>query len=78
MRRKGEPPGTRYYRSDRFFMANDAWYFSTREQIDVGPFTTRIDAVEAAEKLIAILRDEADPASARKAIQDFISFRVRR
>ena len=78
MRRKGEPPGGRYYRSDRFFMANGAWYFSTREQIDVGPFTTRIDAAEAAERLIAILRDEPDTESARKAIQDFIQFRVRK
>jgi len=78
MRRKGEPPGGRYYRSDRFFMANGAWYFSTREQIDVGPFTTRIDAVEAAEKLIAILREETSSEAARKAIQDFITFRVRR
>ena len=77
MRRKGEPPGGRYYRSDRFFMANGAWYFSTREQIDVGPFTTRIDAVEAAENLITNLHDERDGESARKAIQDFIAFRVR-
>ena len=78
MRRKGEPPGGHYYRSDRFFMANGAWYFATREQIDVGPFATRIDAVEAAEKLIAILRGEPDAESARKAIQDFITFRVRK
>jgi uncharacterized protein DUF6316 len=78
MRRKGEPPGGHYYRSDRFFMANGAWYFSTREQIDVGPFQTRIDAVEAAEKLIAILRGEPDSESARKAIHDFIAFHVRK
>ncbi len=27
-----------WYRSDRFFTANGAWYFTTRENVDVGPF----------------------------------------
>lgn len=28
-----------WYRSDRFFIANSKWYFSTRENVDIGPFT---------------------------------------
>ncbi|BFM08534.1 DUF6316 family protein [Halioxenophilus aromaticivorans] len=33
-----------WYRSDRFFKVNGEWYFSTREKIDVGPFTSRENA----------------------------------
>ena len=29
-----------WYRSDRFFKVNGAWYFTTREHIDIGPFGT--------------------------------------
>jgi len=29
-----------WYRSNRFFKVNGDWYFSTREKMDVGPFTT--------------------------------------
>ena len=57
LRRKGEPPGGRHFRSsDRFLMANGAWYFTTREGIDVGPFQTRPDAVKACDRLIELLR----------------------
>ncbi len=37
--RKGEADKL-WYRSDRYFKANGAWYFTTREQIDIGPFGT--------------------------------------
>jgi len=78
MRRKGEPPGGRYFRSDRFVQANGAWYFSTREQIDVGPFKTRADAVKASEKLIEQLAAAPDGAAAKKIIDDFMTFQVNR
>jgi hypothetical protein len=78
MRRKGEPPGGRFYRSDRFVQTNGAWYFSTREQIDVGPFKTRHDAVKASELLIEQLKSAKDDADARKMIDDFMRFQVNR
>jgi Domain of unknown function (DUF6316) len=79
LRRKGEPPGGRHFRSsDRFLMANGAWYFTTREHIDVGPFTTRGDAVKACERLIDQLRTVSVPDDARKTIDDFIRFQLRR
>ncbi len=78
-RRKGEPPGGRYFRSsDRFLMANGAWYFTTREGIDVGPFQTRPDAVKACDRLIELLRPVSDPDDARKTIEDFIRFQLGR
>jgi Domain of unknown function (DUF6316) len=79
LRRKGEPPGGRHFRSsDRFLMANGAWYFTTREGIDVGPFQTRPDAVKACDRLIELLRTVAHPDEARKTIEDFIRFQLRR
>jgi hypothetical protein len=78
MRRRGEPPGGRYFRSDRFVQTNGAWYFSTREQIDVGPFKTRHDAVKASEQLIEQLAAALDPLAAKKVIEDFMTFQVNR
>jgi hypothetical protein len=79
LRRRGEPPGGRHFRSsERFLMANGAWYFTTREGIDVGPFQTRPDAVKACDRLIELLRVVKDTDEARKTIQDFITFQLRR
>lgn len=49
--RVGEPEKA-WYRSDRFFKVNGEWYFSTREQIDVGPFTSRENACKGLELFI--------------------------
>ena len=79
LRRRGEPPGGRHFRSsERFLMANGAWFFTTREHIDVGPFESRADAVKACDRLIELLRSVSDPNEARKTIQDFITFQMRR
>ena len=32
------------FRSDRFFLSDGRWYFSTREDENLGPFATRGDA----------------------------------
>ena len=76
MRRKGEPPGGRHFRSDRFVTSNGSWYFTTREHIEVGPFKTRADAVKGSDRLIAQLRLISDPEEARKAIRDFNDFQL--
>ena len=59
-------------------MANGAWFFTTREQIDIGPFESRADAVKACDRLIELLRSVSDPDEATKTIQDFITFQMRR
>lgn len=41
--RDGENSGT-YFRSDRFFCVGGEWYFSTRENPQVGPFAFKEDA----------------------------------
>jgi hypothetical protein len=33
-----------WFRSDRFFSVENQWFFTTREQRDVGPYSSRTDA----------------------------------
>ncbi len=41
--RKGEELKVQF-RSSRVYQVDDAWYFSTREGINLGPYATREDA----------------------------------
>ena len=41
--RKGETAAYPF-RSERIFNANGGWYFSTREEMEVGPFSDRPEA----------------------------------
>jgi Domain of unknown function (DUF6316) len=74
--RKGEPPRRHYRSDDRCFMANGAWYFATREQIDVGPFPSREAAEAGVTRLLAMLEGVDDPAMARRLIEDYASRRA--
>ncbi len=53
--RAGEKPRLRF-RTNRLFAVGDAWYFATREGVDVGPYRSREDAAAGAERLLALLR----------------------
>ncbi len=77
-RRRGEPPGTSFFRSDRFVQSNGQWYFTTREHLEVGPFLSRHAAVRASEELVERLTGISDPNQARSIIQDFVTFHVAR
>ena len=48
--------GRTWYRSDRVFCSNGAWYFHTREGVDVGPYSTQFDAEIEADVLMQRLR----------------------
>ena len=41
-----------YFQTDRFFRSEGMWYFSTREGIDFGPFTIKIDGEKALSRYI--------------------------
>ncbi len=49
--RQGE---AKRFRSDRVFNANGEWFFHTREGTDVGPYSSRKEATEEAERLSRI------------------------
>lgn len=44
--RKNEEPKSRF-RSERFFTINNDWYFTTREDVQVGPFRSMESAKQA-------------------------------
>lgn len=42
--RTGESDSKVWYRSERYFYVDGSWYFSTREGIDIGPYSSRLAA----------------------------------
>jgi hypothetical protein len=47
-----------WFRSDRFFKVETQWYFTTRENLDVGPFVTRKDAVNGLDLFINCVKEQ--------------------
>ena len=41
MNPKDDPAEKHFFQTERFFSANQQWYFSTRETVDQGPFSSR-------------------------------------
>jgi uncharacterized protein DUF6316 len=54
--RRADLLGTTHFRSARVFCAGSAWFFQTREGIDVGPYATRDTAVVEAQRLAQVHR----------------------
>ena len=42
--RRGDKTAYRGFRPNRFFRESGLWYYHTREGIDEGPFSTRLEA----------------------------------
>lgn len=53
--RAGEE-GRSYFRSDRVFKADGAWYFSTRDENRIGPFSAREEAAEGLAGFISAVQ----------------------
>jgi len=54
--RREDVVGTTHFRSDRLFCTGDAWFFQTREGIDVGPYPTRETADVESKRLADVHR----------------------
>ena len=52
MRRKTDSAERNVFRTDRYFQSEGLWYFATREGIDFGPFTSRLEGKKAASRYI--------------------------
>lgn len=50
--RKGEEQQLMTFRAHRLFSSGNSWYFSTREEVDQGPFLSRKMAEHAISKYI--------------------------
>ena len=46
---RNSDPDKTWFRTDRFFLADGQWYFTTRDNRDVGPFGTREKAAHGLE-----------------------------
>ena len=68
--RKGEEYKT-WSRSVRFFSLEGAWFFSTREGIEVGPYATRGDAHRDERRLVKLLATTPNPTAAALLIHEF-------
>lgn len=68
--RTGEDAGV-WFRTNRYFAVGEAWFFATRENVDVGPYDSKEAAERDAESLLRILRDRATESQRRLAVQQF-------
>lgn len=68
--RDGEQPKL-WYRSDRTFCVDSAWYFQTREGMDVGPYRCQFDAELEAGLLLQKLR-QTPQAQIRQVIRNHV------
>ena len=71
MAKRYDDEGRVYFSSDRFYMVDTRYYFSTREGEEVGPFETKEDAIAALDHYIdCVLSGVGSTTKARKlAIQ---------
>lgn len=51
--RKGEDGKQTRFRANRLFSSGTAWYFSTREGTDKGPYITKEQALQAINKFLS-------------------------
>ncbi|MFU8813912.1 MAG: DUF6316 family protein [Pseudomonadales bacterium] len=68
--RSSEEPRT-WFRCERFYRANEHWYFHTREGISVGPYRARFEAEVDAGLLISLLKN-TPPEDAHRVIRNFL------
>lgn len=52
-----------WFRSDRFFTADNEYYFTTREEINVGPFPNREAAQRGLDLYIKVMQKEETAAA---------------
>lgn len=62
-----------WFRTSRFFNVGEAWFFATREGIDIGPYASKLGAQNDARQLLDILRSTRTEGEARLAIYQFKS-----
>lgn len=55
-------------RSDRFFTQHNYWYFRTREGMDIGPFSTLLEATNGVTGFIDFV-SEAEPDMVERITQ---------
>ncbi len=62
--RRGDKTVYRGFRPNRFFRESGRWYYHTREGIDEGPFSTRLEAEKHLQTHISIFDNLEYPLTA--------------
>ena len=65
--RRGEDAKT-YFRTVRFVCINGEWFFTTRENIDIGPFSSKEEAEAESHLFIRHMSEGGAMADAKKAM----------
>ncbi len=60
-----------WFRVSRFYCLDNAWFFSTREGIDLGPYVTKQDAERELNLLVKMLAKTSGTAEAVFLIHEF-------
>ena len=70
--RKEEEPRT-WFRSDRvYLLSDDAWYFRTREGVEIGPYESQFEAEIEAGMLKELLKELSDEEQKMEVIREFV------
>ena len=70
--RREDVVGTTHFRSDRLFCTGDAWFFQTREGIDVGPYESQLEAEIEAGMLKELIKNSHVDSEALGVLREFI------
>jgi hypothetical protein len=60
-----------WFRTSRYFAVDDAWFFATRENIDVGPYASKAAAEQDAKRLVELLNATESESERLRAIHQF-------
>ena len=70
--RKEEQPRT-WFRSDRvYLLADNSWYFRTREGVEIGPYESQFEAEIEAGMLKELIKDVEDDDQKMEIIREFV------
>ncbi|WP_196137440.1 DUF6316 family protein [Aliikangiella sp. G2MR2-5] len=61
--RNGEPEAHEFSRSGRFFKNNGYWFFKTREGVDYGPYSDRVECRYAYNEFIEMVSSHIELGS---------------
>ncbi|MCZ6642771.1 MAG: DUF6316 family protein [Gammaproteobacteria bacterium] len=68
--RRGEQEKN-WFRSGRFFKVSGAWFFTTRENINIGPFQSELEAKMSEQQLVALLRKDLTEQEVQKIVYEY-------
>lgn len=68
--RRGEK-AKNWFRSGRFFKVSGVWFFTTRENVNIGPFSTELEAKMNEQQLVTSLRKGLTEQEALKIVYEY-------